>query len=50
MQLETTRRQAQALTLRSKLPGQIGYGVLYIVLSIVAVFRFFRSCGSCYSP
>ncbi|CAN7733366.1 carbohydrate ABC transporter permease [Paenibacillus sp. LjRoot153] len=41
MQLETTRRQAQALTLRSKLPGQIGYGVLYIVLSIVAVIQIF---------
>jgi raffinose/stachyose/melibiose transport system permease protein len=41
MQLETTRRQEQALTLRSKLPGQIGYGVLYIVLSIVAVIQIF---------
>ncbi|CAH1213774.1 Diacetylchitobiose uptake system permease protein NgcG [Paenibacillus allorhizoplanae] len=41
MQLETTRRQAQALTVRSKLPGQIGYGVLYIVLSIVAVIQIF---------
>ncbi|MGO4497522.1 carbohydrate ABC transporter permease [Paenibacillus sp. 2RAB27] len=41
MQLETTRRQAQALTLRSKLPGQIGYGVLYIVLAIVAVIQIF---------
>ncbi|MDR6553335.1 carbohydrate ABC transporter permease [Paenibacillus qinlingensis] len=41
MQLETTRRQAQTLTQRSKLPGQIGYGVLYIVLSIVAVIQIF---------
>ncbi|NQX62795.1 carbohydrate ABC transporter permease [Paenibacillus qinlingensis] len=41
MQLETTRRQAQALTVRSKLPGQIGYGVLYMVLSIVAVIQIF---------
>ncbi|KRE86558.1 sugar ABC transporter permease [Paenibacillus sp. Soil766] len=41
MQLETTRRQAQALTQRSKLPGQIGYGILYIVLSIVAVIQIF---------
>lgn len=41
MQLETTRHQTQALTPRSKLPGQIGYGVLYIVLSIVAVIQIF---------
>ncbi|OAS20700.1 carbohydrate ABC transporter permease [Paenibacillus oryzisoli] len=41
MQLETTRRQAQALPLRSKLLGQMGYGVLYIVLSIVAVIQIF---------
>ena len=41
MQIETTRSQSQALTSRSKLFGQIGYGVLYIVLTIVAVIQIF---------
>ncbi|OCT11314.1 sugar ABC transporter permease [Paenibacillus pectinilyticus] len=41
MQTETIQQPSQALTLRSKLPGQIGYGVLYIVLTIVAVIQIF---------
>lgn len=41
MQIETTRRSTQTLAPRSKLPAQIGYGVLYIMLTIVAVIQIF---------
>ena len=41
MQIETTRPSTQTLATRSKLPAQIGYGVLYIMLTIVAVIQIF---------
>lgn len=41
MQIETTRPSTQTLAPRSKLPAQIGYGVLYIMLTIVAVIQIF---------
>lgn len=39
MNIEMIERQAQPQIMRSKLPGRIGYGVLYAILTIVAVIQ-----------
>jgi len=41
MQIETIERKTVTSAKGSKLPGQIGYGVLYLVLAVVAVIQVF---------
>ncbi|MFC5452058.1 carbohydrate ABC transporter permease [Paenibacillus aestuarii] len=41
MQIETIERKAVTSAKSSKLPEQIGYGVLYLVLAVVAVIQIF---------